>query len=174
MTPKSGWFTCAAERGGGLVIWLALAEALSSTPHRRPIEFVASSGHEIHHYGLRAYIHARSTMVRDAAAWLHLGASIGARRPMARMAASNQQLHDLAVAAFEAAGSDPRESFPVGSPGSGEAREIATEGGSYVSLMGGHPYFHSPNDTTDRAVDSASVARHAKAALQIAEGMLKL
>ena len=174
MTPKSGWFTCAAERGGGLVIWLALAEALSGTPHRRPIEFVASSGHEIHHYGLRAYIRARSTMVRDAAAWLHLGASIGAQRPIPRMAVSDQALHDLAVAAFEAAGSDPREAFPVGTPGGGEAREIDAEGGRYVSLMGGHPLFHSPNDTTDRAVDPESVARHAHAALQIVEGMLKL
>ncbi|HJM76118.1 MAG TPA: hypothetical protein QGI71_09730 [Dehalococcoidia bacterium] len=174
MTPKSGWFTCAAERGGGLVIWLGLAEALNSTPHRRPIEFVASSGHEIHHYGLRAYIRARSTMVREAAAWLHLGASIGAQRPMPRMAASDQALHDLAVAAFEAAGSDPRESFPVGTPGGGEAREIHAEGGRYVSLMGGHPLFHSPNDTTDRAVDPESVSRHARASLQIVEDMLKL
>ena len=174
ITPKSGWFGCAAERGGGLVIWLALAEAFSNTPHRRPLQFVASSGHEIDHYGLRAYLRTRPTIAADAVAWLHLGASIGAQRPLPRMAASDQQLHDLAVAAFEAAGSDERESLPLGTPGGGEAREIDAAGGRYLSLLGGHPLFHSPNDTTDRAVDAQSVARHAHAAMQIVEGMLKL
>lgn len=174
ITPKSGWFGCAAERGGGLVIWLALAQALGSTPHRRPLEFVASSGHEIHHYGLHAYLRARPQIAAGAVAWLHLGASIGAQRPLPRMAASDEELHDLAVAAFEAAASDPREALPIGTPGGGEAREIHAEGGRYLSLLGGHPFFHSPNDTTDRAVDADSVARHARAALQIVEGMLKL
>ena len=37
MTPRSGWFTCAAERGGGIAILLALAEEFATRPHRRTI-----------------------------------------------------------------------------------------------------------------------------------------
>ncbi len=178
MTPRSGWFTCAAERGGGIAVWLAVAEALAAAPLRRTVELVASSGHEIHHYGLLAYLHTRPTLAGPppdgAAAWLHLGASIGAKRPVPRMTASDDQLLDIAQRAIDDAGAGPRDAMPVGAPGGGEAREIHAAGGRYLSLLGGHPLFHSPNDTTDNAVDPDSVARHARAALAITEAMLNL
>ena len=104
MTPKSGWFTCAAERGGGIATWLALAEVVASERPRRTVHFLASSGHELHHLGLTSYLHQRSTLAKGAAAWLHLGASIGARYPMARMGASDETLHAAARAAIEAHG----------------------------------------------------------------------
>ena len=175
VTPKSGWFTCAAERGGGIAIWLALAEALSTLPgRRRTVQMVASSGHELRHYGLRAYLEARPSLAAGAVAWLHLGASIGARRARARMVASDDALHAIAVAALKEAGAGPREPLPLGTAAGGEAREIAEGGGRWVSLLGGHPLFHSPNDLYDRAVDAESVASHARAALAIVEGMLAL
>ena len=174
MTPKSGWFTCAAERGGGIAVWLAIAEAMAATPRRRRIELVASAGHELHHYGLSAYLKQHPTLARDAAAWLHLGASIGARYPVPRMGASDQHLLDLALASLSAEDADERDVFPVGSPGGGEARNISEAGGRYVSLLGGHAFFHSPQDTVDRAFNAKSVARHAKAALTIVEGMIAL
>lgn len=183
MTPRSGWFTCAAERGGGLAIWLAIAEALAATPHRRSVELVASSGHEMHHYGLLAYLRAHDNLTAPAGeddspggavAWLHLGASIGAKRAVPRLAASDEQLLDVATRAIDAAGADPRDAMPAGAPGGGEAREIHAFGGRYVSFLGGHPLFHSPNDTTDNAVDPDSIARYARAAMTITEAMLAL
>ncbi|MCH8100873.1 MAG: hypothetical protein IIB74_10610, partial [Proteobacteria bacterium] len=53
-------------------------------------------------------------------------------------------------------------------------RNIADAGGRFVTILGGHAYFHSPNDTVDRAVDAESVARYARAARAIVEGMLAL
>ena len=56
MTPKSGWFTCAAERGGGIAIWMEVAGRVAAEPGRRSLNIVASSGHELHHLGLEHYI----------------------------------------------------------------------------------------------------------------------
>ncbi len=176
MTPKSGWFTCAAERGGGIAIWLALAEAMAATPdRRRTVHLLASSGHELHHYGLQSYLRSHHSLIAGAVAWLHLGASIGARvEPRSRMGASDDELHALATGAFADAGIEGYEPFPAGESGFGEARNIAEAGGRFVTILGGHAYFHSPNDTVDRAVDAESVARYARAALAIVQGMLAL
>ncbi len=174
MTPKSGWFTCAAERGGGIAIWLALAEAVAAAPPARTVQFVASSGHELHHQGLFHYLAARHGIIKNAAAWLHLGASIGAKYPNARLGASDEHLHRLAMDAVREAGVDVDavEVFEVGNPGGGEARNIAEGGGRYVTFLGGHRYFHSPQDTVDVAVDAESIARWGQAALTILHGML--
>lgn len=176
MTPKSGWFTCAAERGGGIAIWIALAEATRAAAPRRTVHFVASSGHELHHQGLAHHLAARFGIVKDAAAWLHLGASIGARYPQARLGASDEHLHALATSAVRDAGVDldAVEVFEAGDPGGGEARNIAEGGGRYVTFLGGHRYFHSPQDTVDRAVDAESVSRWGQAAWTILQGMIAL
>ena len=54
-----------------------------------------------------------------------------------------------------------REPMAVGFSGYGEARNIAERGGRYISLLGGHPYFHSPNDIFEQAVDIESLVAHA-------------
>ncbi|MCK9487044.1 MAG: M28 family metallopeptidase [Dehalococcoidia bacterium] len=177
MTPKSGWFTCAAERGGGIATWLALADAVARARPRRTVHFVATSGHELHHRGLEAHLDARRPLPRQAVAWLHLGASLGARYPQPRAGASDQALHALATSALgqhECETVAPVEFLDVGSPGSGEARNIAERGGRYVTFLGGHRYFHSPQDTVDMAVDAENVARWASAALDVLRGMIAL
>lgn len=78
ITPRSGWWQCAAERGGGIVCWLEAIRALAGTPPDRPAIFVASSGHELGHLGLEAFLHANEALLRAAHAWIHLGANIGA------------------------------------------------------------------------------------------------
>ncbi len=176
MTPKSGWFTCAAERGGGIAIWVALAEAVASAGPKRTVHFVASSGHELHHQGLYHYLAARHGIIKDAAAWLHLGASIGARYPNARLGGSDEYLHTLATGAVRDAGVDEStlDVFDVGNPGGGEARNIAEGGGRYVTFLGGHRYFHSPQDTVDIAVDAENVSRWGQAAWAVLQGMIDL
>ena len=79
MTPKSGWYTCAAERGGGIAVWLGVAREAAVDAAPRALWLVASSGHELHHYGLDAYLDDLPIAVAEARCWVHLGASIGAR-----------------------------------------------------------------------------------------------
>ena len=172
ITPRSGWFTCAAERGGGIAVWLAVAERIARGERpRRGLRLAASSGHELHHLGLEAYLESLGEGVTEVAAWVHLGASIGARRGTARLAASDAELMDLAQSALAAAGIE-REAFAVGRSGYGEARNIAEAGGRYVSLLGGHPYFHSPMDTFERAVDAELVGRHVDAVARMVRALL--
>ena len=160
MTPKSGWYTCAAERGGGLAIWLAVAEAVAQHPGQRTLKLIASSGHELHHYGLDAWLNGPTGVpAQDAHVWIHLGASIGAKRGIGRVGAANEELMALAQQALTEHGIE-REPMAVGFSGYGEARNIAERGGHYISLLGGHPYFHSPNDVFERAVDAHLVANH--------------
>lgn len=174
MTPKSGWFTCAAERGGGLAVWLALAEAVRTLAPPRTVQFLASSGHELHHQGLRAYLREHPDRVRGADAWLHLGASIGARYPEARFGASDEALHELVRRSLSDAGInlEATQALPVGDAGTGEAREIAEGGGRFVTFLGRHRYFHSPQDTVDLACDPASIRQWAQASWSVLHAMV--
>lgn len=174
VTPKSGWFTCAAERGGGIAVFLALAESLAAEPPRRTVHLLASSGHELDFYGIRSYARTHREHIAGAAAWLHLGASIGAREPRAAVAASDDALNALMLAAVEAEQLEPAMRRPPGPSQGGEALIISELKTRYVSFLGGHAYFHSPNDTVANAVDAEHVARWARAARAVLEGMLTL
>jgi hypothetical protein len=70
-TPLSGWFTCAAERGTGIAVALALANRFG---RERPVLVIGSPGHEIlHHIGLEEYLKANNVAARLV---LHLGANV--------------------------------------------------------------------------------------------------
>ncbi|MCY3734462.1 MAG: M28 family peptidase [Chloroflexi bacterium] len=172
MTPKSGWYTCAAERGGGIAIWLEVAGRIAASPGRRTLNIVASSGHELHHLGLEHYIRQLGDAASDVHAWMHLGASIGSRNGQPSYAASDDELFNVATDALNAQGLK-RRAFPVGNAGYGEARNIGEIRGRVVSFLGGHPYFHSPQDTYDRCVDPESLTRHTDAVEQIVRYMLR-
>ena len=172
MTPKSGWYTCAAERGGGIAIWLEVAGRIAAEPGRRGLNLVASSGHELHHLGLDHYISELGEEAANVHAWMHLGASIGSRNGQPSYAASDAELFDVASSALNEQ-SVERQAFPVGNAGFGEARNIGEIGGRFVSLLGGHPYFHSPQDTYDRCVDAESLAKNTEAVERIVRYMLQ-
>ena len=171
MTPKSGWYTCAAERGGGIAIWMEVAGRVAANPGRRPLNIVASSGHELHHLGLDHYISELGDSAHDVHAWMHLGASIGSRNGQPSYAASDDELFNVATDALSDLQLE-RRAFPVGNAGFGEARNIGEIGGRFASFLGGHPYFHSPQDTYDRCIDPDSLARHTDAVERIVRYML--
>lgn len=50
-TPRSGWWYCASERGGGIAAWLEVARRVTEARPARPVWFVAFSGHELGHLG---------------------------------------------------------------------------------------------------------------------------
>ena len=172
MTPKSGWYSCAAERGGGIAIWIEVAGRIAANPGRRTLNLVASSGHELHHLGLDHYIQQLCDAAHDVHAWMHLGASIGSRNGQPSYAASDDELFNVATDALNSEGLK-RRAFPVGNAGFGEARNIGEINGRFASFLGGHPYFHSPQDTYDRCVEPESLAKHTNAAEQIVRYMLR-
>jgi hypothetical protein len=168
ITPRSGWWQCASERGGGLACWVETLRAVSAAKALRPAIFLASSGHELGHQGLDAFLHAQPTLVTNASAWLHLGASIGAANGQMRLQASDDEMEGHAVRALEVAGASVTQRVPRGTVPAGEARNIHVGGGRYVSLVGGSPAFHTQQDRWPAAVDVGAVARYAQAVSAVA------
>ena len=168
MTPRSGWWTCASERGGGIAVWFEMIRALHAARSARSAIFVASTGHELGHYGLGHFIERRQSLVRNAVAWIHLGANFGAAvGGQPRLQASDEAIQGLALDAMDAAGEQPQPR-PVGTPPGGEARSIYDGGGRYISLLGGNGLFHHPHDRWPMAVDVGRTVRFAEAFVEIA------
>ena len=164
MTPRSGWWSCAAERGGGLACWLEMMRALKDSPPKHDVRFVATSGHELGHLGLKSYLQRNPELANGALTWIHLGASIGAAlEPKLRLSASDEEMEHFATACLKG---EPRDALAVASGGAmpaGESRDIHQRGGRYISVAGGHALFHQEADRWPAAVDVASVASYASA-----------
>lgn len=164
MTPRSGWWQCASERGGGLAVWVDLLFRLAEEPPRRPVLFVASTGHELGHVGLSHYLEQRSELVAGAHVWIHLGANFAtAVGSSVLLQASNQELLDLALGELAEHDASPSAITPLAARPLGEAREIYDGGGRYLSILGGNGLFHSPEDRWPDAVDLDLLARQAEA-----------
>jgi hypothetical protein len=163
MTPRSGWWQCAAERGGGLACWLEAVRAVRREPRDRTVLFVASSGHELGHLGLDAFIAGRRDLVTSARAWIHLGANIGAAGGQTRVQASDDQIEEELLAALARAATGVQQRVPRGTMPAGEARNIHVGSGRYVSLLGSSRFFHSPDDRWPTSVDIPAITRFARA-----------
>ncbi|MFL2646026.1 MAG: hypothetical protein ACJ0KD_01030 [Dehalococcoidia bacterium] len=176
VTPKSGWFTCAAERGGGIAIFLALAESIAALPEPHPtVHLLASSGHELNFYGIRSYARTHRDNITKAAAWLHLGASIGAREEPNSIAATSDE--DLEKFVRQSLSTSNLELTNIRNPGpavGGEALILSDLDTRYISFLGGHAYFHSPTDTVDNAFDSTKVSEWALAIKSITSNLLSI
>ena len=103
MTPRSGWWHCASERGGGLACWLAVLAALRDVPPAATVTLVASSGHELGHIGLDDFMAKRPPLV-NGATWLHFGANIGAAGSKLNLQSPNEDLRALGTRELQAAG----------------------------------------------------------------------
>jgi len=175
MTPRSGWYSCASERGGGIAVWLEVMRALRTAPPKRPVWFVASSGHELGHLGINAYIDRRPGIVTNAVGWLHLGANVGAATDAANtVQASDDRLDAQLSEAMGAVGLRIDRRAPRGRVPSGEAEAVHRRGGRYVSVIGSSALFHNPDDRGPDAIDTGAIARFAQAftalARQLANG----
>ena len=173
MTPRSGWYQCVSERGGGLACWLEIMQAVAALRPDRTVRFVASSGHELGHLGLDAFLHEEPALIKSAAAWVHLGANIGAANGRARLQSSSDEIEALAMTAMQAAGARIDARIPRGTVPAGEARNIHVGGGRYVSLLGNGPYFHNPMDLWPQAVDLDAVMGYVEATTAITLALAK-
>jgi hypothetical protein len=167
MTPRSSWWQSTAERGGGIVCWLEALRALVASPPLCDVIFTANSGHELGHLGLDDFISRRPGWERPVAEggaiWVHFGANIGAVGGELSIQSVNDDLRALVAAELTRAGQEPDHIAPKTLVPTGETRDIHRDGGCYVTLVGGNPLFHLPQDRWPRAVDVNTIARVAAA-----------
>lgn len=78
-TPRSGWFICGAERGGGVAAWLYLARWAATALPDHDLAFVCNTGHEYEYLGAAEAMREIAPPVAATRFWLHLGANVAAR-----------------------------------------------------------------------------------------------
>ncbi len=172
MTPRSGWYTCASERGGGIASWLELMRALRTTHPARDIVFVASSGHELGHLGINAFVAKRAGIVEKSIGWMHFGANIGAATDSGNtVQSSDDESESRLTRAMAAAGLSVDRRVPRGTVPGGEAEVVHRGGGKYISVIGRNSLFHNPSDRGAAAVDTAAIARFVDAFIAVASAI---
>ncbi len=162
-TPRSGWWHCASERGGGIAGFLEIMRELCSHRPKRNVIFLANTGHELGNIGMEHYISTHYSLVKDSKVWLHLGANFAAANftqlgvntpPLVISQASDIKIQELALKCMSHEGVTPDLNMPIGEvPPRSEAQNIHENGGSYFSLIGTNNYFHHPEDRWPKAVD---------------------
>lgn len=173
-TPRSGWFTCAGERGPGVAAWLWLARWASKAVKDHDLAFVCHSGHEYENLGAAEALKAIAPPPADTRFWLHLGANVAARdwheitgQPLPgvdtqRYLSLSPALLPLAREVF--AGHAGLEApYSTDTITAGELTEIVAAGyRPAAGVFGIHRYHHTPDDDA-RCVSPASVAATAAA-----------
>jgi hypothetical protein len=168
MTPRSGWWQCASERGGGVAVWLEILAAVAAARPARSVNFVASTGHELGHYGLSRHLASRRELIAGTRAWIHLGANFTTSMlPQVRMQFSDAEMRSLALEALARHDLEPDVETPLGQTPIGEARNVA-DGGRYISITGFNGRFHQAGDRFPEAVDLPKAIAFAKAYSEIA------
>lgn len=164
MTPRSGWWQCAAERGGGLACWLETMQKLVESKPRRDVLFIATTGHELGLLGIEAFMERKPGIAKEALAWLHFGASVGAKHePSPRVSASDTQLLQIAQRALERVGIGPVPQAPDGTVVGAESGVVYSHGARCLAIASGHAFFHMRSDRWPEAVDVDAVAGYATA-----------
>ena len=166
MTPRSSWWQSTAERGGGLVCWLATLRALLANPPVMDVVLTANSGHELGHLGLDAFVARRPGWERDAL-WVHWGANLGATGGTLTVMSASDDLRASAVRELGKAGQAQDALAPMTQVPSGETRDIHHAGGRYITLVGSNPWFHLPQDRWPHTVDVGAISRIAEGAAML-------
>ncbi len=165
-TPLSGWFRCAGERGTGIAVMLAVAQQLTS--EGVPLLVNGNSGHELIDLGAHRFADTKPSV----RALVHFGASVAAGQPDGAGLRLTEGLTVRAwlpgaeaalAAAFAPLGKTPLAVADAdrARPDAwvGEARAWCTLGRPLVSMAGGFPLFHTPEDVPERATTPALLER---------------
>jgi hypothetical protein len=158
-TPKSGWGPCIGERGGGLVIFQYLAEALRHRFPTTPLMFVATGGHEYHNAGAEIFLSDVAPAPDKVKLWVHLGAGLAARdwhetpAGLAPLPSADAQRYlmgrtaDLEVLRASFAGQPGLEMpYPLEAGAAGELAGISAAGYRTFGAFGAHRLHHLPGD----------------------------
>ena len=171
-TPVNGWFSAAAERGGGIGTLLTLArfqaeKASAGSMPAKTLIFVFTGGHEVGFIGLQRYIDAHPEVIARTYAYVHLGAGVAGRydyeqdggtiaqAPIADPArtlyvSENPLLNTLVVRDQIAANLAPALSLLPSLLNPGEQRRMYALGVPMVAISGTTLYFHTALDTDDK------------------------
>ena len=172
MTPRSGWWWCASERGGGLACWLEIMRAMLEAKPFRDVVFVASSGHEIGHRGIDNFIECHPGIISRAKTWIHLGANIGAAQgPGNCLQTSDDELQSIMTEVMTEIGLRIDQRVPHGNMPRGEAGNIHRGGGRYISIIGNNALFHNTSDRGPEAVDLTIIERFATAFAMVTKSL---
>ena len=138
----------------------------------RSVIFVAFSGHELGYLGIHAFIERRPDIVSTAAAWMHFGANIGAAiGPGNRLAASDDEIDDIATRAMVSVGLSVDQRVPRGTIPGGEAEVVHRGGGRYLAVTGRNALFHNVEDRGPMAVDPKVIARFSRGFASMAQAV---
>ncbi len=159
ITPRSGWWQCVSERGGGIACWLEMIRALSEHQPQRDVWFVASTGHELGHLGLKFFLSHHRPLIKAAHIWIHLGANFAAANCPIRLQAPREEMAQLAHHAIAGTSISEIDFTPVGARPGGEAQNIYDSGGQYISIVGRNRLFHHPADRWPIAIDLQKIVR---------------
>jgi hypothetical protein len=162
-TPKSGWMTCAGERGSGVAIWLGLGRWLAAAT-KVNTTLVATTCHEFDGYGGHMFTERLAPKPADTRLWLHLGANVASydfalkdgriqRGPAPQRGRLCACSHALVPKAAEAFRGQPDYETPLDI----ETRRPPGEAALFqrlgydplLALVGGHPLHHTPRDLPD-------------------------
>lgn len=169
MTPRSGWWACASERGGGIAAWVEMMRAISEVGADRDVIFTANTGHELGHIGLGHYLDTRKALIKDAHMWIHLGANFAtAVSPGIAVQSSDEEVRQLTLDVLSQSNLKPDAETKPGQRPLGEARNIFDGGGRYISVLGRNGLFHHPADIWPGAVDLEKTTRWVDAFTEIA------
>ncbi|MBO6763870.1 hypothetical protein [Maricaulis sp.] len=185
-TPRSGWFTCAGERGGGIAAWLHMARWTSRHAQDFDLSFVCNSGHEYQYLGAEELLHNVVPPPGETAFWLHLGANlaardwhsgVGARRPLPGTDSQRYLVvspHLVPAAAEEFAGLSGLEA-PYSSEelSAGELTNVIEAGYAPVAGIFGVHQFHHVADDDARCVSAAAVTETTLAFQRLLERALR-
>ncbi len=169
VTPRTGWWESTAERGGGLVAWLAAIAAARALNTQGKLHCAltayATCGHELGHLGLSELLAREPGLVRGDKPILHLGANLGCASNLtlflrAADTAMAAQMRDLLT----------NEGYPAEfirvepiSAVSGEGRDLTDHGAQVLSMAGANAHFHAASDRWPGNVNVAGTAAIARA-----------
>jgi len=171
VAPRSGWWQCASERGGGLACWLETIRVLAAAKPARDCLFAAFSGHELGLLGVDTYFESRPDLIKHSYACIFLGANIGAPRQPNLIQVSDVPLEVWIADALQKQGLVVNQKAPPESERRGEAAIFQGGGARYLVLACGSDVFHSAADRWPDEVDVAILARYATS---IANGVVEL
>lgn len=168
MTPRSGWWRCASERGGGIAVLLEMMHALIENPPERDVIFAANSGHELGHLGLKEMLRTSPALANDAAIWIHLGGNLAAMGSQIRLQYANRAIKRTSARHLRALQLSPALETPVAEPPLEEVRNIFDAQGQFLSILGDNALAQHPDDRWPNAVDVVTTVRWAQALSKIA------
>jgi hypothetical protein len=170
-TPRSGWFGCAGERGGGIAAWIALALWAPKALKDVSLTFLSTSGHEYENEGGETFLTSGLAPPDQTQLWVHLGANVASRdfNELAGLvplkSPDTQRIlmvtADLVPLASRLFAGQPGLENVVTASKAGAAGEmsniLAHDYPTVAGVFGGHRFHHARNDDLTRTHPEATL-----------------